>query len=112
VFSLWRRKILLYDNLILFGKYSVQSLYAVINDRGIRQFSSPVMWKIPVPSRLYIFLWLLANNKILTKENLPKRRKVENISCLFCNENETSGHLFFLLLCCPGFFGKHCLDMW
>jgi hypothetical protein len=94
------------------GKYFVQSLYAVINDRGIRQIFTPVMWKNPVTSRLHIILWFLANNKILTRENLPKRRKVENMSCLFCNEKETSGYLFFLLLCCPDFLGKHCWDMW
>jgi hypothetical protein len=54
------------------GKYSVQSLYAIINDRGVRQVYTQVMWKIHVPSRFHIFLWLLANNKILTRENLAK----------------------------------------
>jgi hypothetical protein len=84
----------------------MQSLYAVINDRGIRQFSSPVMWIIPVPSRLHIFLWLLANNKILTKENLPKTRKVENMSCLFCNERRKHQVICFFIVVLPRFFGK------
>jgi hypothetical protein len=53
------------------GKYYVQSLYAVVNDRGIDY--TPVMWKIPVPPRLHIFLWLLANNKTLTRYNLAKK---------------------------------------
>jgi hypothetical protein len=59
---------------------------------------TPVMWKILVPSRLHIFLWFLANNKILTRENLAKRRKLEGMCCLFCNEQESAGHLFFR--CC------------
>jgi hypothetical protein len=32
------------------GRYSVKSLYAVVNDRGVRHIFSPVMWKIIVPS--------------------------------------------------------------
>jgi hypothetical protein len=65
------------------GKYSVQSLYAVVNDRGIKQVFTPVMWKVNVPPRLHIFLWLLANNKVLTRQNLAKKRKLDNISRLF-----------------------------
>jgi hypothetical protein len=80
------------------GKYSVQSLYAVINNRGVKQVFTPVMWKIPVPPRLHIFLWLLANNKALTRDNLAKRRQVDDKTCLFCNENESLSHVFFK--CC------------
>jgi hypothetical protein len=56
------------------GRYSVQSLYAVVNNMGIRQVFTPVMWNVVVPPRVHIFLWLLANNKILTRDNLAKRR--------------------------------------
>jgi predicted RNA methylase len=38
------------------GRYSVQSRYAVINDRGIKQIYTPVMWKIHVPPRIHVFL--------------------------------------------------------
>jgi hypothetical protein len=38
------------------GKYSVQSLYAVINDRGVKHVYTPVMCKLSVPPRLHIFL--------------------------------------------------------
>jgi hypothetical protein len=53
------------------------------------------MWKAPVPSRLHIFLWLLANNKTLTRDNLAKRRKIEDPSCLSCKEDKSVAHLFF-----------------
>jgi hypothetical protein len=66
-----------------------------VNDRGVRQVFIPVMWKIPVPHWLHIFLWLLANNKVLTRDNLAKRRHLDDKSCLFCNEPETNAHLFF-----------------
>jgi hypothetical protein len=56
------------------GRYSVQSLYAVVNNMGIRQVFTPVMWNVVVPPRVHIFLWLLSNNKTLTRDNLAKRR--------------------------------------
>jgi hypothetical protein len=77
------------------GKYSVQSLYAVLNDRGLRQVYTPVMWKIHVPSRIHVFLWLMANNKTLTRDNLAIRREVNDKTCLFCSENESVKHLFY-----------------
>jgi hypothetical protein len=73
-------------------RYSVQSLYVVVNDRGISQAYTRVMWKIEVPPRLHIFLWLLANDKILTRNNLAKRRHVEDGSCLFCADLESASH--------------------
>jgi hypothetical protein len=66
----------------------------VISNRGIKQVFTQVMWKIRVPSRIHIFLWLLANNKTLTRDNLAKRREVEDGSCLFCIEQESTKHLF------------------
>jgi len=42
-----------------------------------------------------MFLWLLVNKRVLAGDNLAKRRKVKDESCLFCNERETSQHLFF-----------------
>jgi hypothetical protein len=53
------------------GVYSVQSLYKVINFRGIK----PIL----VSSILEVnFSWILSKNKLLTRDNLGKRRKVEN----------------------------------
>jgi hypothetical protein len=77
------------------GRYSVQSLYAVVSDRGIRQIFTPMVWKITVPSRLHIFLWLLANNKVLTCDNLAKRRHVNDMSCLCLLRNGISEPFVF-----------------
>jgi hypothetical protein len=48
-----------------------------------------------VSSRIYIFLWLLANNKTLIRDNLEKRRELNDKICLFCTEVETVSHLFY-----------------
>jgi hypothetical protein len=74
----------------------------MVSDRGVRQIFTPVVWKISVPSRLHIFLWLLSNNKVLTRDNLAKRRHVNDMTCLFCSEFESVKHLFFD--CCTAQF--------
>jgi hypothetical protein len=38
------------------GKFFVQSLYGVVTDRGIKQIFTPIVWKITVPPRIYVFL--------------------------------------------------------
>jgi len=80
------------------GKFSVNSMYKTISFRGIQPEHTPAVWNITVPPRIHIFLWLLANNKTLTRSNLAKRREVEDVSCLFCLEQESVNHLFFS--CC------------
>jgi hypothetical protein len=56
------------------------------------------MWRIPVPPRLHVFLWLLANDKVLTRDNLAKRRHVDDATCLFFAKPESFSHLF--IKCC------------
>jgi hypothetical protein len=69
------------------GKYSVQSLYAVINHRWVTSVYVHAMWKLKVPPIIQIFLWLLAKNKSLTRDNLAKRREVADKTCLFFSMN-------------------------
>jgi hypothetical protein len=65
------------------GRFSVQSLYDVINDWWVRQIYTPVVWKLFVPPRLHILFWLIANNKTPTRDNFAKRRFVDDKTCLF-----------------------------
>jgi hypothetical protein len=37
----------------------------------------------------------MSKNKLLTWDNLEKRRKLDDSSCLFCGEMESIAHLFF-----------------
>jgi hypothetical protein len=77
------------------GIYNVQSLYRIINFSGIQPVLVSSIWYIKIPPRVQYFLWLLSKNRLLTRDNLSKRRKVENPTCLFCNEQESVNHLFF-----------------
>ena len=77
------------------GTYSTSSLYHVINFRGICPVFIPALWKLNVPPRVHVFLWLLSHNKIMTKDNLRKRQIFKPEECLFCSEKETVHHLMF-----------------
>lgn len=73
----------------------MQSLYKVINFRCVQLVFSSSIWEIKVPPRVQYFLWLLSKNKLLTRDNLSKRREVEDKTCLFYIELESIQHLFF-----------------
>jgi hypothetical protein len=77
------------------GKYSVQSLYAIINHRGVVPVFIQSVWKLNIPPRVQFFLWLMSNNRVLTRDNLAKKREVNDPTCLFCDEKESIIHLFF-----------------
>lgn len=47
------------------------------------------------PSQISVFLWLLSNTRLLTRDNLAKRREMSDTTCLFCAEMESISHLFF-----------------
>jgi hypothetical protein len=77
------------------GIYSSQSLYKIVNFRGIKPIYLPSIWDLKIPPRVHFFLWLLFENKILTRDNLAKKQNVNDKTCLFCEELETCHHLFF-----------------
>jgi hypothetical protein len=47
------------------------------------------------PPWIHVFLWLLANGKMLTRDNLAKCRNVDDKTSLFCNQAESVSHIFF-----------------
>ena len=64
------------------GVYSYSSHYVIVNFSGIEPEFVPAVWKLHVPPRVHIFLWLLAQNKFMTRVNL-KKRKFLNLKNLY-----------------------------
>ena len=73
----------------------MQSLYKVVNFRGVQIVFVCAIWDLKIPPRVQYHLWLMSKNRLLTRDNLNKRKKVEDLTCLFCEEQETVHHLFF-----------------
>jgi hypothetical protein len=77
------------------GIYSSQFLHAVVNFRGVKPIYLPALWKLVVSPPMHFFLWLLSKNKLFTRDNLEKRQKLDDPTCLFCSEKDSVHHLFF-----------------
>ena len=103
------------------GQYSVKSGYHFIKqNRGAKQKANPstsrtinsavwnLIWSIPCPQKIKLFLWRACHNAIAVRENLYKRRLVDSPLCQICHkETETVEHA--LLLCpwsTPVWFGS------
>ena len=65
-----------------------------LTNGGIIPVHTPAVWKLHIPPRIHVFLWLLANDKLLTRDNLSKRKKIDDLTCIFCSEPESIHHLF------------------
>jgi hypothetical protein len=78
-------------------KFYVKSIYMQLtkSDEGE---SSKIIWKSKIPEKVKIFMWLLAQKSILTKENMLKRNRQGSPDCYFCGGAETVDHLLFT---CP-----------
>jgi hypothetical protein len=50
--------------------YSTKSLYAIINYRGVKHVYVPAVWKVVVPPKIQLFLWLLSHNKLAKAKNI------------------------------------------
>jgi hypothetical protein len=77
------------------GMYSSHSFCAIINYRGVKPVYIPAIWKIGVPPKIQLFIWLLSHKKLATVDNLRKRGINKPDQCSLCNEKESIMHLFF-----------------
>jgi hypothetical protein len=75
------------------GVYSVKSMYAIINFRGVMPVNVHCVWSFKITPKIHFFLWLMVHSKILTIDNLVKRQSVDDLTCIFCEELETCHHL-------------------
>ena len=76
------------------GSFSSRSVYDSLtsSDQG-----QPFLhiWKAKIPHRIKVFMWLLENDAVLTKDNLIRRNWLGSPTCYFCSDNENADHLFF-----------------
>ena len=79
------------------SRFSTKSVYEFLTKEDSGKHFKHI-WKAKIPYKIKIFMWLVENNAILTKDNMIKRHWVGNPTCHFCSENESIDHLFFL---CP-----------
>jgi hypothetical protein len=69
-------------------------MYQAFIDTNIVSNNS-YLWKIKMPLKIKVFIWLLYREAILSKDNLIKRNWHGNVRCCFCDRLETIQYLFF-----------------
>jgi hypothetical protein len=83
-------------------KFTVKDRYLQLRSEG--NFPYKLFWKIKIPLKVKIFLWLMLKNSILTKDNLLKRGWTGNAQChLRCRMKQlTISCLAALVMCTFG----------
>jgi zinc-binding in reverse transcriptase len=76
------------------GLFAVQSAYSFLIHSG--ELIHTGIWDTKMPERVKIFAWLMGQNRLLTQDNLIKRRWPHTQHCVMCRETvvESSEHLF------------------
>ncbi|KAJ3687082.1 hypothetical protein LUZ61_016246 [Rhynchospora tenuis] len=80
------------------GKFSVASAYKCWISAGKLISAFIWIWKLKVPPTLKLFLYLLSNDRLLTKDQLGKRGLQTQPGCVLCDSAivlENTFHLFF-----------------
>lgn len=72
----------------------MKSFYLALKNCQVK-FPKQTLWKLKLPMKIKVFLWLLLHRSILTKYNLPKRDWHGEKKCKFCAMDESIDHLFF-----------------
>ncbi|XP_042958006.1 uncharacterized protein LOC122293492 [Carya illinoinensis] len=73
------------------------------------------IWELKVPGVTKLFIWRAANNLLPTKENLYKRKVIEEKSCLMCEvEEETIMHVLWECPAANNLWGndESCVKKW
>jgi len=76
------------------GTFSVKSVYESLCSREPEK-QMKFIWQAKIPLKIKIFMWLIYNNAILTKDNLVKRNWVGDERCSFCYEPKSISYLLF-----------------
>lgn len=74
--------------------FTVRSYYSILMQPTHSPFPWRCVWKSKVPSRVAFFIWTAALGKIVTVDNLRKRRAIIIDWCCMCKSNgENVNHL-------------------
>ncbi|KAJ4799240.1 Ribonuclease H-like superfamily protein [Rhynchospora pubera] len=70
-------------------------MYLWIEDRGVSSSFFDHIWKLKIPLKIQIFLWLLCTKTLLTRTKLRRSGWEGPINCVYCPNDEKIDHLFF-----------------
>lgn len=79
------------------GKLLSSAIYRLLKSKQQpNDPSSEFIWKNAVPPRIQFFMWLASKGRIQCRENLMKKRIVQDARCEICGaSDETTDHILF-----------------
>lgn len=88
------------------GNFTTSSAYVMMHDRGERYPQNKVIWKLKVPHKVKIFIWILCRDSLLTQEALTIRGCVVPYGCHLCQNAgmETTQHMLIGCIYAQGFW--------
>ena len=81
-----------------FRVFFVKSMYSHLGSNEVRVYYKYV-WKAKIPLKIKIFMWLVKQNTILTRDNLSRKGWQGDKTCSFCNAPENVEHLSLSVPC-------------
>jgi hypothetical protein len=85
-------------------KFTVKSVYQQLTgDDDGRAYQE--VWKAKIPLKIKIFMWMVIQRAILTKDNLVLRNWHGDPGCYFCGASQNVDHLCILVPCGQGVLG-------
>lgn len=67
----------------------------MVKNSGVVDIRMTDMWKMKLPLKVKIFLWMLWHDGVLTGEQMKIRKSKMSERCKYCGKLETRNHLFF-----------------
>lgn len=79
------------------GIFTTASAYEKLHDRGMRNITNIELWKLKIPLKVRLFIWVGMQNRLLTQQRLRLRGCDVPAGCHLCGNRliETSKHLLF-----------------
>ena len=77
------------------GNFSAKSLYRFMKTSREVDIRMTNLWKMKLPLKIKIFLWMLWHDRVQTGEQLKIRKGKGLERCKYCGKLETRSHLFF-----------------
>jgi hypothetical protein len=75
-------------------RFFAKSIYEHLT-KDERAYAYKRIWKSKIPDKIKIFMWLLKQRVVLTKDNMLIRNWQGSLNCYFCGARESNDHLFF-----------------
>jgi hypothetical protein len=76
------------------GKFSVRSVYEHLTKDEVGP-AYKAIWRAKIPEKVRIFMWLIAQKAVLTKDNMIRKNWQGDPNCYFCGSIEIVEHLLF-----------------